>query len=361
MNEFFRCLAESNPFAASAVSEARDAALHVEAIHQGQLGQLVASAEKVRATRRHRGLVLWGEAGSGKSHLLAQLRRWGEHDGRACCLSVHHLATDSDAQPWYVVKAVIRQLTGDHRGSWRQTPLARLVREAVKQALAELASMSGRAMILCFDPVDGLAPEQVRTLAQFLPPLIDHARNLLVILSGEQRTMLELVQRRVIAPAVWDRFAQPQGGILLSRISAAQARMLLEARLREFVEPFLTLPAVRRRVEQDPLFPLGSDWFDEQTRGQSEFRPRDVIHWAQDRWGQQQAKIRALGGAGVVGRVFSRAPGCAGFLGRAIVARAGRRAAIPAKPAADGLRRRRHAHERGHWVHRSHGDHLGYL
>lgn len=407
MNEFFRCLLESNPFGVSAVSEPRDAAVHVEAIHQRQFHRLVACAEEVRATRGHQGLVVWGEAGIGKSHLLARLQRWGEQEGRACCVVVHHLASDPAAQPWYVVKSVIRQMTRDRRGGLRQTPLFRLIREAVKQAmaklppqespyrvgqvldallrlvdrrledgarsgpetqqicdvlfqffvaahrdqgaesvnraallavrwlsgeplepgeaaelglpwastagrpvslsetasaqsvlvtLAELASLSGRVMILGFDPVDGLAPEQVRSLAQFLPPLIDHARNLLVILSGEQRSMQEMVEQGVITRSAWDRFARDTEGILLSRISIAQAKGLLEARLRQFVEPFLTLPEVRDRVEQDTLFPLGSDWHAQRTGGISELRTRDVIHWARDRWGQQQAKIRELGG-----------------------------------------------------------------
>ena len=407
MNEFFRCLLESNPFGVSAVSEPRDAAVHVEAIHQRQFHRLVACAEEVRATRGHQGLVVWGEAGIGKSHLLARLQRWGEHEGRACCVLVHHLASDPAAQPWYVVRSAIHQMTGDRRGGLRKTPLFRMVREAVKQAmaklppqespyrvgqvldallrlvdrrledgarsgpetqqicdvlfqffvaahrdqgpesgnraallavrwlsgeplepgeaaelglqsastagrpvslsetasaqsvlvtLAELASLSGRVMILGFDPVDGLAPEQVRSLAQFLHPLIDHARNLLVILSGEQRSIEGLVEQGVIPPAVWDRFAQDTQGILLSRISSAQAKGLLEARLRQLLEPFLTLPEVRDRVEQDTLFPLGSDWHAQRCGGLSEFRTRDVIHWARDRWGQQQAKIRELGG-----------------------------------------------------------------
>ncbi len=450
MNEFLRCVLESNPFAQSAVGETADAAVHVEAVHQGQFQELVACAEDVRRTRGHLGRVVWGEAGVGKSHLLVQLDRWARRERRAYCPIVRHLDANAGAQPWHIVKSVLRQMTRDYcqhcplvhtpasplvhicacrsaptpalegpsqtdratHGEvslvpWRQMPLYRVVRGAVEQAmgelppqpspyragqvldvfhrlvdhrlqhlngsrsetndvcdllfrfflaaernrehpgadraalsalqwlsgipldsseaaqlglfpadlsqrsvslpeaataqsvliaLAELASLSDRAMILCFDQVDELLPEQAGALAQFLHPLVDHARNLLVVLSGQQQAMLDLVDRGVIAPAAWDRLDPDRSEILLTRIPNAQARKVLEARLRRFVEPFLTLPKVRQRVEQDPLFPLGSDWFSERIAGLADLPAREVIDLARDRWHQQQAKLLDLGG-----------------------------------------------------------------
>ena len=70
--------------------------------------------------------------------------------------------------------------------------------ESVLIALAELASLSGQPFILCFDQVDNLEAEQVRALTQFLHPLIDHGRNLLVIMSGVQSKLLQFVKEGVI-------------------------------------------------------------------------------------------------------------------------------------------------------------------
>jgi hypothetical protein len=450
MNEFFRCVLESNPFAPSVASEAADAAVHVEAIHHGQFQELVACVEDVRRTGIRQGRVIWGEAGVGKSHLLVQLDRWARREGRAFCPIVRHLDSSAGKEPWNIVKSVLRQMTRDycancplvgtsacplvqicscrssatppsknpcqtarvtHGGrapaQWRQMPLFRLVRAAVEQtlaelpkqpapyragqvldafhrrvghqlqqlngsageagqicdllfrfflaahrnhehqdadraaisavqwlsgeplesgqaaplgigppgvrrqtvslsqvstaqtvllALAELAFLSNRTLVLCFDQVDDLAPEQAGSLARFLDPLVDQARNLMVVLSGRQQAMLDLVDRGVIDPATWKHLNPDRSEILLNHISSSQARLALQARLRRFVEPFLTLPKVRRRVEQDPLFPLGSDWFAERIAGVPEIRAREVIHLADERWRQQQAKLVSVGG-----------------------------------------------------------------
>ena len=65
--------------------------------------------------------------------------------------------------------------------------------ESVLIALGEHARLYDQALLLCFDQVDNLNAEQIRALAQFLHPLIEHARNLLVVTSGVQQKLLEFV------------------------------------------------------------------------------------------------------------------------------------------------------------------------
>jgi hypothetical protein len=398
MNEFFRCLLESNPFAVSAVSRAADAAVHVEAVHQEQFREVVTCVQQVQRTGGHPGLVVWGEAGIGKSHLLTHVCRWAERDGCAYCFFFRAVPANPAAVPWHIVRSVIRQMTRQSSVDPRHTALGRLVRKAIEQAmgqlppqaqpyrvgqarvalrrlvdrrwpdsaagaetliicdllfhflfgrgnraaqsalrwlagepldateaaelgvrcvgnaqvpvhlsqmfsaqsvlvaLAALASFGNRAMVLVFDAVDPLAPEQVQALAQFLHPLADDARNLLMVLSGEQQAISERVEQGVITREIWDRLAHDHRRILLHYIPQSQVRQILNARLHQFIEPFLTLSIVRQRVEQDPLFPLGSDWFEERTCGLSEFRTRYVIHWANERWHQQQTRLHELGG-----------------------------------------------------------------
>ncbi|MGO8748517.1 MAG: hypothetical protein ACLQNE_21285 [Thermoguttaceae bacterium] len=169
--------------------------------------------------------------------------------------------------------------------------------ESVLIALAELASLSGQPFILCFDQVDNLEAEQVRALTQFLHPLIDHGRNLLVIMSGVQSKLLQFVKEGVILRAAWERIALDERGIRLGRIPLDQARQILKARLDDFRTPLDGIPAARPPFQEDDLFPLGSGWFQSRTAELLDCRPRDVIHWARDRWRDQQRRIRDLGGS----------------------------------------------------------------
>jgi len=173
--------------------------------------------------------------------------------------------------------------------------------ESVLIALAELAWHRGQPFVLCFDQVDNLTRGQLAAMTQFLHPLIDHAPNLLVLFSGVQQKILDYVREGVILRAAWERIAQDERGIQLNRIDGRQARQLLEARLERFLDPFMSLPEVRRRVQEDILFPLGQAWFEERIGGLLEFRPRDVINWARDRWRQQQGRLLELSEASWLG------------------------------------------------------------
>jgi hypothetical protein len=163
-------------------------------------------------------------------------------------------------------------------------------------ALAELAWLSGRSFILCFDQIDNLYPDQVTALTQFLHPLIDHARNLLILSSGVQSKLIQLVEHDVILRAAWERIAQDERGVRLGRIGHDQARQLLEARLERFLDPWATAPGVRPLLRDDSLFPLGRAWFEARTADLVDLRPRDVVNWARDRWRDQQRRLRELGG-----------------------------------------------------------------
>jgi hypothetical protein len=168
--------------------------------------------------------------------------------------------------------------------------------ESVLVALAELAWLGGQPLVLAFDQVDNLQDAQIASLAQFLHPLIDHARNLFVVVSGVQSRLLHFLEHGVILRAAWERIAQDERGIRIGRIRKEQARQLLEARLEKFVEPFVTVPGVKTLLHEDGLFPLGRAWFEQRTGEAVDFRPRDVINWARDRWREIQRRIGALGG-----------------------------------------------------------------
>jgi hypothetical protein len=154
-------------------------------------------------------------------------------------------------------------------------------------ALAQAAALQDRPFLLCFDqPAENLEPEQVSALARFLHDLIDSAGNLLVLTSSVEDTLRQLRTRGVIPEPSWHRLAQ--FAVKLRFITPEEARAIVEARLRRFLEPFHDLPELQQQLTRDPLFPLGSAWLEGRLRGATELRPRQVIDWARERWESRQ-------------------------------------------------------------------------
>src|SRR5439155_14848808 len=73
---FFDHVRYSNPFDLNRVVPTSMVREDAEQVHRAQFDQLTALAGQALANRRALGAVLWGEAGIGKSHLLARLQRW---------------------------------------------------------------------------------------------------------------------------------------------------------------------------------------------------------------------------------------------------------------------------------------------
>lgn len=167
--------------------------------------------------------------------------------------------------------------------------------EQVLLILARLAQANDEPFVLCVDQVDNLDPDKVKSLVRFLHALLDHGKNLLVIISGIKQTLLAYRDDGTIPEAAWDRIAEYK--VELARISRTEARYILEARLERFLEPFRSLEPVHRHVLEDHLFPLGQAWLEQRLGDGIEFRPRDVLIWARDAWEDEQARLAATTGA----------------------------------------------------------------
>jgi hypothetical protein len=401
--EFIDRFRYARPFSTNRVTDPTGGQLDVPSIHDRQFHSLVEHAEHVRREPCGMGVVVWGEPGIGKSHLLARLCRWADEQQLACYIFLHNVQASPERLPRYVLKCVISRLAGGRAAGLHGTKLywlvMRMIKEALRRwppqgdhpnaaeahfaylrlaqewiaqnhnagadsrrvyevlfrfflaandrhygkgperpaqlalrwlsgddldateaaelglglsgddldtlpdeqsiqsvlvALAEHARCCDQTMLLCFDQVDNLADEQMRSLSQFLHPLIENARNLLVITSGVQQKLLDFVDRQVVLRAAWERIAQSE--LRLNRIDLDQARQLLELRLEKTIERFATVEEVRRHLQEDTLFPLGRDWLAERFSGLIEVRPRDVINWARDRWDDQRRQAENLGG-----------------------------------------------------------------
>jgi len=139
--DFFQHVAYANPFLSGRVSDPSGTEVDVASIHEGPFRELVRYAEEAHRQGIGRGILLSGEPGIGKSHLLARLCRWAEQDERACYVFLHNIQASPERLPRYVLKCVISRLTEGRLRDLHGTPLywlvTRVVKEAVRQFLPE--------------------------------------------------------------------------------------------------------------------------------------------------------------------------------------------------------------------------------
>jgi len=90
LDSFFANLAAVNPFLDNRINGPAPSDVDVHAVHQSAFARLTELAVEAHTARRALGAVLWGEAGIGKSHVLARLGRWAA-DGNACFVYLHNL------------------------------------------------------------------------------------------------------------------------------------------------------------------------------------------------------------------------------------------------------------------------------
>jgi len=402
LDDFYRRVAFVNPFLDNRVSGPAPAEADVENIHQAAFARLTGLAHEALAARRGVGAVLWGEAGVGKSHLLARLGRWAAAGRRAEFVYLHNLQAAPEHLPRSLLHAVVSTLArGRRRGLYgtplydlayagvceavghdlrfypwdrlerafgafldrlgptdlagpalidrgvyelafrlfrsahrerqgkedgavaeraarwlgghaleaeearglglpprsRSEPVALADNQQVKQvlaALARLAAAAGRPFVLAFDQVDNLDADQAAALARFLEALIDGAPNLLAVTAGVQATLLRWREQGVIQESAWHRLGQFE--VQLHRLSAAEEREMVRARLRAFLAPFADAGAVRLWLRQDDLYPLGRGWYERHLRDRVDVRPRDVINRAREGWRAQQEALAREGG-----------------------------------------------------------------
>jgi len=400
IDDFGQRLRTTNPFLANRVERMLTTGLvDVADIHQDEFERILELGRQAHGENRGVGVVVWGEAGIGKSHLLARIARWAPE--RACFIYLHNVQASPERLPRYLVKCVVNVLTRGQASPLWQTPLFHLINASVREALGgahvkgarwseiepayhrwidslaaggtapgvpsertvqevllrffhaanpraaghdemvarlavrwlsgeyldgpearhiglrpedapdgavalldnqhikqvligltRIARSGGQLFLLCFDQADNLDEEQVRALSRFLHDVLDSAGNLLVVTTGVQQTLMNYKSRGVITETSWDRIGQFT--VLLGRIRAVQGQALLSARLGKFLEAVSALPEIAVRRLEDPLFPLGSGWYEERVALLPDFRPRELLTWAGERWQRLQEGLKDM-------------------------------------------------------------------
>jgi hypothetical protein len=135
LDPFFARIASSNPFTDNRSSgpSARD--IDVQAIHASQFERLIALAREAREECHGLGIVLWGEAGIGKSHLLARFAHWAEQEKHACLVYLHNLQADPVNLPRFLLSSVLSVLTRGQIDRFEETVLFRLANALMREAL----------------------------------------------------------------------------------------------------------------------------------------------------------------------------------------------------------------------------------
>ncbi|MGE3775772.1 MAG: hypothetical protein AB7F89_01200 [Pirellulaceae bacterium] len=416
LDRFASSLLSSNPFERNRISDPSQLVWDVADIHAAEFARLIQLAEQVLHSDVARGVLLLGNAGTGKSHLLARLGQWAARRD-ACYVYLHNIQARPAGMSRYLLKCCISKLAEDRASRLHQTLLFRVIQAAVEQAavaaqvdrvnsstypavcarlahqfggdaglfplvfrlffhgakavqshsvekraehalraalalrwlrgdvldadeasllgqslrpsdetaelpeeqveqvlagVARLGRVSGRPFLLCVDQADNMQHDQLAALAKSLHSLIDSAQNLLVVVSGVQEDMYQLIRTNVIHAAAADRLDHLRP-VVLHRIKRPAARVLVRERLHGWLAGLEPLPPpCEAHRREDDLFPLGSVWFDGIEGNSLELRPRDVLTWAHERWCQIQQQVREQG----AGRWLEQWPGMAGGVPR---------------------------------------------
>jgi hypothetical protein len=153
LNEFVQVLESRNPFLDNRINGPSANDVDVDVIHQAAFARLTRLACEACDSRRGVGVVLWGEAGIGKSHLLSRLARWAHRDKHAYFVYLHNLQAAPERLPRSLLNSVVNILTGGRDRHFVGTDLFELVHasllDAVQHKLGEytweqLANAYGR-------------------------------------------------------------------------------------------------------------------------------------------------------------------------------------------------------------------------
>jgi hypothetical protein len=135
LNDLVRHIESRNPFLDNRINGPSANDVDVDAIHQTAFAQLTKLAREACDNHRGVGVVLWGEAGIGKSHLLSRLARWAKCDERAIFVYLHNLQAAPEHLPRSLLNAVVNILTCGRERYFMGTPLFDLVHAGLREAV----------------------------------------------------------------------------------------------------------------------------------------------------------------------------------------------------------------------------------
>jgi hypothetical protein len=169
LDEFYAHVRGSNPFVNNRVDRPSSVDVDVPEIHEEEFQRILAHAEAAR--NRGVGVVVWGEAGLGKSHLLSRFSRWADQHHWPF-IYLHNLQPAPEQFPRYALKCIISMLTWGRIRDFHETPLYGLVSSMVQAALRQCTTGTSppRAMTEAIRQIESAFEEQVSRLQEQKEP-----------------------------------------------------------------------------------------------------------------------------------------------------------------------------------------------
>lgn len=137
LQDYVEHLRFSSPFSLDRVTQPSEQEVDVKTIHGEKFDQLVRLANQACREKRGIGVVLWGEAGIGKSHLLARFSRWAKGQEKAHYVFLHNIQAGPDRLPRYVLKCTISSLAAAKQSNFADTELFKLLNRVMMVALQQ--------------------------------------------------------------------------------------------------------------------------------------------------------------------------------------------------------------------------------
>jgi len=132
---FFQVIKGSNPFDSKRVTSLPDENdghfVDVEAIHATYLERLKGWTGEIRKAPRSLGVMLTGNPGTGKSHLLARYCRWARKEKSAFYVYLHNVMASPEWMSRHLLRSVMSALV-EGRESYEDCMLYDLVHEGLK-------------------------------------------------------------------------------------------------------------------------------------------------------------------------------------------------------------------------------------
>ncbi|MCA9048178.1 MAG: hypothetical protein KDA89_05585 [Planctomycetaceae bacterium] len=142
--QFFETVQRYNPFRRSRISAVPAAIRHLKQhesrndgfvdvveIHGAEFRRLLGAVGDANGTTDGLGIMVMGDAGVGKSHLLARLCMAVESQKLGCAVFLHNLIASPEGMPRHFLRTVVSLLT-DRRQSYRGCRLYRLLFQSVQ-------------------------------------------------------------------------------------------------------------------------------------------------------------------------------------------------------------------------------------
>ncbi len=144
LENFFNLVRIRNPFLANRVDRPlSDSLIDVFGIHETEYRQILNLGRQAHQDNRGLGVVVWGEAGVGKTHLLARLGRWAAERQQACFVYLHNLQGSPERVSKVFLQSVLGALTNGRMSPHHKTPLFQLINSALREALVAKGLLRG--------------------------------------------------------------------------------------------------------------------------------------------------------------------------------------------------------------------------